>query len=307
MRNYLATSFAALAVGILASGSADAADPFDKGSTKDVVVSDNGGVVNWTGLYVGGSVGYGNANHELTVQDYNGSYCYDQDGNYAGGWNPTDSSSTAVQPTDPTAPNWNDAVSNVPAGGCTGSDTATVEPSSKDVANLDGLNSSGIVGDGRIGFDLARGRLLGGVFASYGFSNMETTASVAGLGNAWIEKGDEWSVGARIGYIVAPRTLAYILAAYTQTEYEFGIAGGGSSASKDVTFDGVTVGGGVEFAVANNIFLGLEGTHTFYGEETLLDSGGSAVGGFGTRLNDELSETKIMGTLKFKLNNGLPF
>jgi outer membrane immunogenic protein len=295
---------AALAVALMSSG-AYAADVFERGgSAKDADFS-GAKAVNWTGLYVGGSLGYGNANHDLTVQNYNGAYCYDQDGS-TGWWNPTDSSSAAVQPTDPTAPSWNDAVSNVPTGGCAGSDTATVSPSSKDVANLDGLNSSGIVGDGRIGFDLARGRFLGGVFASYGFSNMETTASIAGLGNAWIEKGEEWSVGARVGVLVNPRTLAYILAAYTQTEYEFGIAGGGSSSSKDVTFDGVTVGGGVEFAMTNNVFLGIEGTHTFYGEETLLDSGASPVGGFGTRLNDELSETKVMGTLKIKLNSGLP-
>jgi outer membrane immunogenic protein len=111
-----------------------------------------------------------------------------------------------------------------------------------------------------------------------------------------IEKGDEWSIGARAGLLVNDRTLAYILAAYTQTEYSFG--------DTDITFDGVTVGGGVEFALTQNVFLGVEGTHTFYGEELLGDTndGNDASG---LRAYDEIGETKVMGTLKIKLNSGL--
>src|SRR5688572_17927074 len=33
------------------------------------------GVVNWSGVYIGGSVGYGNANHELSLHDYFKDYC----------------------------------------------------------------------------------------------------------------------------------------------------------------------------------------------------------------------------------------
>src|SRR5690606_25576434 len=36
--------------------------------------------VNWSGFYVGGAIGYGNANHDLTARRYNGDYCYDTHG-----------------------------------------------------------------------------------------------------------------------------------------------------------------------------------------------------------------------------------
>lgn len=277
---------------ILLSSSAYASDIY--GSAKDgpATAASSGGVVSWTGFYIGGSLGYGNANHDLTVERYNGAYCFDK---YGPG--------SAVQPEDPTDKYNGGDERNVPAGGCD-SDEALVDPSSKDIANLDGLNSSGLVGDARIGFDIARGRFLFGVFGSYGFNNMETTGSVGDFAGFKLEKDEEWSVGARAGVIVAPRTLAYILAAYTETTYNASGFVGPVSGSKDVDFQGVTVGGGVEFALTQNIFLGVEGTHTFYGEETLIDSGASPVGGFGTRLNDDLDETKVMGTLKFKLNGG---
>jgi opacity protein-like surface antigen len=311
---------------LLLSSSAFAADVFsgDK-SLKDDANYAAGGTVNWTGFYIGGSLGYGNANHDLSVQRYNGSYCYDDVGQQA--------SVPPLDPTDPSAVFGSAfAVDPVPASGlCTdariptmndpngSSDAALVGPSSRETATLDGVNSAGLVGDGRVGFDFARGRFLFGVFGSYGFSNMEANASGSGTGDISnpdvsleltnIEKTEEWSVGARAGLIVAPRTLAYILAAYTQASYDFNgnltDAAGTRGFSRETTFDGVTVGGGVEFALTQNIFLGIEGTHTFYGKETVLDTGSSALGGFGEKIEDDLDETKVMGTLKIKLNTGL--
>lgn len=367
----LAASVAALVI----SGGVSAADVYGKGSTKDADGTFSPRTVNWTGFYIGGSLGYGNANHKLSVQQYNGAYCFDQYGNQLT-WtdladtpegagpdgilkdnpltiftneaadntpavNRTDGVQDADEPTtgnttkapkDPTAP-WkdglpfgansegtcaNESVADAPdLGGIFADDSIAVDASKKGIASIDGVNSSGLVGDGRLGYDFARGRFLFGVFGSYGFNNMETevnnTISIANADRALdltgIQKGNEWSVGARAGLIVAPRTLAYILAAYTQTDYEFSgnvtDVDGTRGFSRETTFDGVTVGGGVEFALTQNVFLGIEGTHTFYGKETVLDTGGTDVGGFGQRITDDLDETKVMGTLKIKLNSGL--
>lgn len=335
---------AALAAALISSGAAHGADI--NGSLKD-----SGDVfsapkeVNWTGFYVGGSLGYGNANHNLSVQQYNGAYCWDQFGDQLtygadpdgiGPQLPPVTGNTTVAPEDATSPSWfgdggkpfalakdgtcaNDGLNDFKKslGGIGADDSIAIDPSSREVGSLDGVNSHGLVGDGRVGFDFARGRFLVGVFGAYGFSNMESnvneTLGLSGNGKNLaidrIEKGDEWSVGARAGILVNPRTLLYVLAAYTQTDYEFSGADLAGAApvkfAKETTFDGVTVGGGIEFAVTQNIFLGIEGTHTFYGEETVLDTGGTEVGGFGQRLVDDLDETKVMGTLKIKLNGGL--
>lgn len=232
------------------------------GSLKDGSSAESGGVVSWTGFYLGSRIGYGHANHDIQVESY-------QNG---------------AEEIEAVAP----------------------------LFGVNGLDTSGLTGGGQIGFDMARGRFLFGVFGSYDLSSAETTVSLAGTEIKAIEKGDEFSLGARLGYLVAPRTMAYVLAAYTQSEFSF--TGAGDTAgipngkTKDVTFDGLTVGGGVEFALTGNVFLGLEGTHTFYGEETIADfHDNEERSRSGIRATDEIGETRIMGTLKVKLNSGLGF
>lgn len=273
-------------------------------SYKDVPAdyAQSSGMVNWSGFYIGGAIGYGNANHDLTVRDYFKDYCGDVG---------DDLKDFVGKIDDGDRDDRIDDLDEAGALACAteGNDSVLVAGDSREIASLDGLSSTGLVGDVRLGYDHARGRYLVGVFGSYGFNNMETEFSLADgiIGpdgfSETIEKGEEWSIGARAGYLVAPRTLAYIMAAYTQTEYTFGGLGK-DGGDKDVTFDGVTVGGGLEFALAGNIFLGLEATHTFYGGETIFDSYDPATN-VGTSVEDDLSETKVMGTLKIKLNNGL--
>jgi outer membrane immunogenic protein len=316
---------AALAVALLSSGAAYGADVFGRGeSLKDGNVF-TPKAVNWTGFYIGGSLGYGNANHNLSVHDYFKDFCQDatvaanpdydpfendtshtldnHNREHLGEGDANDVTHPRYRPSCDQRVGWAGEGEGAPNVG-TDTGDVTVSGQSREIASVDGINSSGLVGDGRVGFDLQRGRFVGGIFASYGFNDMSTDVSFGGTTIKAIEKGDEWSIGARAGLLVNERTLAYILAAYTETEYSF--AGIGSNGgNKDVTFSGVTVGGGVEFALTQNVFLGVEGTHTFYGEETIADFY-SATANRGLRLEDEIGETKVMGTLKIKLNSGLP-
>lgn len=287
--------------------------------------------INWSGFYIGGRIGYGNANHDLTVQRYNGGYCYDTFGDAAefpDGFDPRDPGNQENNIFgDP-------RVRNVPEGeSCEDlvtTDTSgptnyagqyfPVDPSSQNELSLDGLNSHGIIGGGQIGADQQMGRIVVGVFGSYDLNGMETNISaedgfgIEGNGQAFdvnsLEKGDEWSLGARVGFLATPRTMVYALAAYTQTDYtvkgtRFADGENPGAFSKTTDFDGVSVGGGIEIALTSNVFLGGEYVHTFYGKETILDTGGTNVGGFGTRVIDDLDEDKIMGTLKIKLNSDL--
>lgn len=287
----------------LLSAPAGASDIFGSsaGSTKDAPVANSGGVVNWSGFYVGGQIGYGNANHDLhatTTENIPAreSVCsasISESETIEGGIGEGDDRDHTV------TAGVGVSVTNVTEDECNklfGESGATVsftdsQEAFTSVANqfIDGLNSHGFIGGGRVGFDWARGRLLGGVFAGYDLSNMETDSSFGK-----IEKQDEWMVGLRLGYIVAPRTMAYVLGAYTQTEYEFG--------GDETTFNGWTAGAGIEFALSGNVFLGMEYTHTFYDKETLVDVG-NEFGSF--KLTDDLDEDKIMATLKVKLNGGL--
>lgn len=332
----LFSTTSALALGIFLASSANASDLLGN-SAKDApsdVVSYQA-KTNWGGFYIGGAVGYGNSNHDLSVRDYFQDYCADAwdaesedfdrfDNNdredtleninkdvasWTAPW-ATDSVKLAKTRTacdvrngrvDDPDTKFDETISVTPNG-----NTVSVLGDSRESARLDGVNSSGIVGDLRIGADVQRGRFVGGVFASYGLSGMEAEGS--SIGGAFtdfsLDRGDDWSVGARAGLLVNDRTLLYILAAYTETEYEFSGTFNEEAFSDTTTFSGVTVGGGIEFAATNNVFLGLEATHTFYGEEVIFDHYDPETN-VGTLINDDLGETKILGTLKIKLNSGI--
>src|SRR3972149_6932917 len=211
-----AFGLAASIVALMSSG-AIAADAYDKGSTKDSGIFSAPKTVNFTGFYIGGSPGYGKAHHNLSLHDFWKDYCTDNAGDEGFVAGETDRRFTLANKNE----KFETAFTKCEDGDWRKNAHTTVDAGSNEIGHLDGLNPSGLVGDGRIGFDLQRGRFVGGIFASYGFNDMSTDVSFGGTTIKAIEKDDEWSVGARAGVLVNERTLAYILAAYTESEFSF--------------------------------------------------------------------------------------
>ena len=147
-----------------------------------------------------------------------------------------------------------------------------------------GLATNGFIGGGRIGCDVARGRLLIGGYGEYNWSNAALEIGSSTL----LEKDNEWTAGIRVGVIAAPRTLVYGLAGYTQADFSDGYG-------NSETFDGWTAGGGIELAIASNVTAGIEATHTWYDESETFGDGIS------------FDDTRIMGVLRIKLTSGLPY
>lgn len=263
--SYLSMAIAA-GLAIFSPNFANASDLGIDGRADQYEPAPAGTSVNWTGVYVGGRVGVGNANHDLTLEGHDGN----ESGTIYGG----DGS-------------WHPLGTDVAIGG------------TADLLGLNGVNSLGIIGGGQIGADKQMGRFVVGIFGSYDLSNMETEFTAFDETEVIASKDHEWSAGARIGYLVNPETLLYGLAAYTETKYDIG-------EDDSHTFDGVTAGVGIEFAATSNVFLGLEATHTFYREGTLVSEDipyGDQDPADTISLQDDLDETKIMGTLKIKLNS----
>lgn len=295
----LKSSLAALtAVALFAAAPASATD---LGGSKDsYAYTPATDKISWTGLYLGGRIGYGNANHDLSLQEYFKSYCGDA--------NETDEFGF-----EDGAPDIGNRQKYLIEGVLVcktpeekdGFDSIPVDGDSRTLASIDGLNSSGITGGVQIGFDKQLNkRFVVGIFGSYDLSSMDTKAGILDVDGfkslTLIDKGDEWSIGGRFGYLLHPRVMAYVLAAYTETDWDF-ISDGGT---KTVTFRGATVGGGLEYALTNAVFVGIEGTHTFYGKETIFDEY-DEVANRGIRVKDEIGETKVLGTIKVKIGSNL--
>lgn len=261
------SSLALLAI-FTAPGSAWAADL--RGSTKDTPVAASEPAahgVNWSGVYLGVQGGWMNANHEISADE---------------------SCSTC------------------------GKDDAA---ESFNLINLDGLNSSGFIGGGTAGFDRQLGNWVLGVQAYYHFTNADTTLSAAdGLLKGSLEKENEYGAVIRAGRLLSPNVLAYGLGGYNWAKYSLHASIDGdavdfkdSGVKTSNTFGGVILGGGVEYALTSNIFVGAEYTHFFGGKENWFSESGTCGEGCTARatVSDDLSEDRIMATLKVKLNGGL--
>lgn len=286
--------FAALAI-----SDARAADIYSGGGLKDGPGYDRSAptrAYNWTGIYIGGQIGYGNSNHNLkendTVSDCGSHNVVARDGNCYSKKDVTEDENGVVTPKTDATP-----IAD-----------ATITTTSYYSSFLDGLNSSGIFGGGTIGADYQMGRFVVGGFFDYNISNADfTTGTRYGVcpacdtSSASIEDGDSWLIAARAGILFGEekRALLYVLGGYGQQDVVFK---GFFDKNKDVTFSGFVAGAGSEYALNENVSIGIEYQHFFGSEETLFDSGFLGCEAERSKLTDDMSSDKIMAKMRVKLN-----
>jgi len=112
-----------------------------------------------------------------------------------------------------------------------------------------------------------------------------------------VESKWQASLRGRIGYAV-DRVLLYATGgvAFTQVKGTATLVGVGT-VTDDNTRVGATVGGGIEWAVWNNISLGVEARYTWYGDETF---NGGALAGVAVSDRIQLNTAEVMGKLNFR-------
>lgn len=237
------TIFAAVAL-MMSVGAAAATDL--KGSS--TYNADSPKSYNWTGVYVGGDLGYGLANHNLDL--------------------------SASQ----------------------GTNTADLF--------IDGFGSHGLFGGGTVGIDVAKGPFLFGVFGEYTVSDVKTEAGLSYNStsfNASIKEGNSWYGAARVGYLFGDdkRALFYGFAGYGQTDVSYHVDGLGS---KDLTFSGIVVGAGSEYALTSWATVGVKYEHFFGSKETIASG---TIGNAAYSLTDDHDTDKVMMELKLKLTGSV--
>jgi outer membrane immunogenic protein len=133
-----------------------------------------------------------------------------------------------------------------------------------------------------VGYDIAVGRAVFGIEGEYldSTGEQETGETVDGtefLGR--IETGRDLYIGGRVGFAVAPRTLAYVKAGYTNLSIESAFTSDTDNVDFDTTVDGYRLGAGIEQQLGTNVYVkaeyrysnynGLQFDDDLFGDETI--------------------------------------
>lgn len=203
-------------------------------------------------------------------------------------------------------------------------------------------------GTAQIAFDQKVGNFLIGAFVDFDFgSDGENSYTITGIdrnncrrgnqprncpipadgivGDLDIDYGNMWSVGGRAGFLMAPTWLIYGLVAYSEMSVDISArmidpfprnnrfrGDQPTNVSFDIdTLTGVTVGGGTEFEIAENLHFKLEYRYTEFDGEGASYSNFTFVGNgahnqrITERLNVDLDSKvhSIRGAIVLKLSN----
>lgn len=166
---------------------------------------------------------------------------------------------------------------------------------------VDGLGAQGASIAGLAGCDLkVAPRLVLGVWGDF-THDPDTTFAVTVTGAPTILETsleNRWGLGGRLGWLVTPRAMAYVLAGYTQAETSDITSPAFPAVSIAVPdLKGYVVGGGAEFDLDYGFFLQVQGTYADYRDENISLGGPVSLG-----LDTDVLTARV--ALTYKLNFG---
>ena len=143
-------------------------------------------------------------------------------------------------------------------------------------AGLDGIGADGAFGTVSAGLDYQiNPQLVIGAFVDYDFADIATKFDANLFGttiNAQTKLEDVWTIGGRIGFLPSPSTLVYGLAGYSHasvTDLTITTSTGFTGVIGVPSFDGWTVGGGIETMIFKNVSLKGEYRYTQFDQKSL--------------------------------------
>jgi outer membrane immunogenic protein len=155
-----------------------------------------------------------------------------------------------------------------------------VQPGQIPNSNIDDSNSAdGLTYGGDVGYDIQSGRWVFGAEGEVTGSTAKVTnnPSAAGaLGYGRVKAGRDLYAGARIGYVVAPRTLIYAKGGYTNQRLDLVASNGTTETGQHYNLDGWRAGAGLEQKLGRNTYAKIEYRYSNYGNARLeYPSGGN--------------------------------
>jgi len=212
---------------------------------------------------------------------------------------------TKAPPPAPVLFNWTGFYVGLNAGGKWITNSDETITSGGTVVTLGGNDDSSWIAGGQVGYNWqAPGSQwvfgVEGDIDAQDFSRTRVLGAAIGpffAGDAFsFESKWQASIRGRIGY-TWDRVMLYGTGgvAFTQAKATANLVGVGI-VTDDQTVVGGTVGGGLEWAVWNNISLGVEGRYTFYGNQNFNTS----IGAIPIADNINLNTAEVMGKINFR-------
>lgn len=98
-----------------------------------------------------------------------------------------------------------------------------------------------------------------------------TSGSVGGL-PVDLDTNESWGVSARAGYLVTDNALLYARAGWQRTNYDVTVGTGANRITVGDNLDGYRLGGGLEYAVTDNVLLRTEYNYVNYDDTNFRDN-----------------------------------
>ena len=205
-----------------------------------------------------------------------------------------------VQPVEASGFNW----SGVYVGFGVGAGANVHELSSDFILglSLNGIGGEGVYGEATVGYDymVSPRFLLGGLLDAH-VGNIETTLD-AGPFNASIQETYGFDAGLRLGYLLTPNTLGYVLGGYSWQKYKLDTNAGFGF---DWDQSGYFVGGGLETAINSNWTIKTEYRYTRFGtKDDLLSEAGIPSPDGALNLDTSRHTFQVAASYRFGAQNG---
>ena len=165
--------------------------------------------------------------------------------------------------------------------------------------------ASSVIGGGQLGYNWQIGAWVLGIegdIDAQDFNRSRTVGVTVGpfvAGDVFsVESKWQASLRGRIGYAAWDRTLLYVTggAAFTNVKATAALVGVGTFSADDTRVGG-TVGLGLEYAIWNNVSLGIEGRWSFYGHDNFTTGTLTGVA-VSNQVNVDTAE--VMGKLNWR-------
>ncbi|WP_232494053.1 outer membrane protein [Novosphingobium kaempferiae] len=144
------------------------------------------------------------------------------------------------------------------------------------------------------GYDIRMNNFVFGPEAEVTWSTAKTKfddGDFEGFGIGNVKTNRDLYVGARLGYVVSPKTMLYAKGGYTNAKFDVRNSVGTVTTNRDIDADGWRIGAGVEQQVTNNVFAKVEYRYSNYSKGELDYTGDFPDG---DRFNLDLDRHQVM-------------